>query len=66
MIARLTKPVIVVRQDVPSVIETLGAGATVDFDPVDGVTEVMCDGKTYLVVAKDLLDAAHPLAWDGA
>ena len=64
MIARIIKPVVVVRQDVPSVVETLAAGATVDFDPVEGVTEVVCDGKTYLVMVKDLLEAAHPTKWD--
>jgi hypothetical protein len=64
VIARIIKPVIVVRQDVPSVVETLTAGVVVDFDPVEGVTEVVCDGKTYLVLVKDLLDAAHPMKWE--
>jgi hypothetical protein len=64
VIARLIKPVIVVRQDLPSVVETLSAGVTVDFDPVEGVTEVVCDGKTYLVMVKDLLEAAHPMKWE--
>jgi hypothetical protein len=54
VIARIIKPVIVVRQDVPSVVETLTGGATVDFDPVEGVTEVVCDGKTYVVLMKDI------------
>jgi hypothetical protein len=39
VIARIIKPVVVVRQDVPSVVETLTAGAAVDFDLVEGVTE---------------------------
>jgi len=50
-----------VRQDLPSVVEALSAGVVVDFDPVEGVTEVVCDGKTYLVLVKDLLEAAHPM-----
>ena len=64
VIARITKPVAVVRKDVPSVVETLAVGAVVDFDPVEGVTEVMCDGKTYLVLVKDILEAAHPMKWE--
>jgi hypothetical protein len=64
VIARLIKPVVVARQDVPSVVETLSAGARVDFDPVEGVTEVVCDGKAYLVMVKDLLHAAHPSTWE--
>ena len=63
MTARLIKSIVVVRQDVPSVVETLSAGATVDFDLVDGITDVMCDGKAYLVMVKDLIDAAHPAKW---
>jgi hypothetical protein len=63
VIAKLIKPVIVVRQDEPSVMETLVAGVVVDFDPVHGVTEIVCDGKVYVVMVKDLLDAAHPLTW---
>ena len=35
MTAKLIKPVVVVRQDEPSVMETLAAGTRVDFDPVD-------------------------------
>jgi hypothetical protein len=66
VIAKLIKPVIVVRQDEPSVMETLVAGVVVDFDPVDGVTEIVCDGNVYIVMVKDLLEAAHPLAWVGA
>ena len=66
MIAKLIKPVEVVRQDEPSVMETLVAGVVVDFDPVDGVTEIVCDGNVYIVMVKDLLEAAHPLAWVGA
>jgi len=46
VIARLIKPVVVVRQDLPSVVETLSAEVVVDFDPVEGVREVVCDGKT--------------------
>ena len=64
VIARLIKPVVVARQDVPSVVETLSAGVTVDFDPVEGVTEVLCDGKAYLVMVKDLLEAAYPMTWE--
>jgi hypothetical protein len=64
VIARLIKPVVVARQDVPSVVETLAAGVVLDFDPVEGVTEVVCDGKTYIVLVKDLLEAAHPMKWD--
>ena len=64
VIARLIKPGVVVRQDVPSVVETLSAGVTVDFDPVEGVTEVVCDGKAYLVLLKDLLEPAHPMKWE--
>jgi hypothetical protein len=48
VIARIIKPGIVVRQDVPSVVQTLTAGVVVDFDPVEGLTEVVCDGKAYL------------------
>ena len=64
VIARLIKPVVVVRQDVPSVVETLAAGVMVDFEPGDGVAEVVCDGKAYLVMVKELLDAAHPARWE--
>ena len=64
MIARLIEPIVVVRQDVPSVVETLSAGTTVDFDFVDGVTEVVCDGKAYVVMVKDLLEAAHAAKWE--
>ena len=63
VIARLIKPVVVARQDVPSVVETLAAGVIVDFELVEGVTEVVCDGKVYLVMVKELLDAAHPSRW---
>jgi hypothetical protein len=28
------------------------------------VTDVVCDGKTYLVLVKDLLEAAHPMKWE--
>jgi hypothetical protein len=28
------------------------------------VTEVVCDGKIYLVLVKDLLEAAHPMKWE--
>ena len=66
MIAKLIKPVEVVRQDEPSVMETLAAGTIVDFDPVEGVTEVVCDSKVYVVMVKDLLEAAHPLKWVAA
>jgi hypothetical protein len=62
VIAKLIKPVVVVRQDEPSVMETLAAGTIVDFDPEDGVTEIVCDGKVYIVMIKDLFEAAHPLA----
>ena len=38
-----------------------------------GVTEIVCDGKVhivmvkvYIVLVKDLLEAAHPLGWVGA
>jgi hypothetical protein len=65
VIANLIKTVVVVRQDEPSVMETLTAGVVVDFDPVDGMTEIVCDGKVYVVMVKDLLEAAHPLAWGG-
>jgi hypothetical protein len=66
MIAKLIKPVEVVRQDEPSVMETLAAGTIVDFDPVPGMTEIVCDGKVYVVMVKDLLEAAHPVAWVSA
>ena len=66
VIARLIKPVVVARQDVPSLVETLSAGLTVDFDPVEGVTELVCDGNAYLVMVKDLLHAAHPYSWEEA
>jgi hypothetical protein len=66
VIAKLIKPIIVVHQDEPSVMETVAAGVVVDFDPVDGVTEIVCDGKVYVVMVKDLLEAAHPLAWVSA
>ena len=45
MIAKLIQPVVVVCKDVPSVTETLAAGVTVDFDPVEGIMEVVSDGK---------------------
>jgi hypothetical protein len=45
VIARIIKAVIVVRQDVPSVVETLASEVVVDFDPVEGVTEAVYDGK---------------------
>jgi hypothetical protein len=64
--AKLIKPVVIVRQDEPSMMETLAAGTIVDFDPVAGMTEVVCDGKVYVVMLKDLLEAAHPLAWVSA
>jgi hypothetical protein len=64
VIARIIKPMIAVREDVPSVVEALADGVVVDFDPVEGVTEVVCDGKTYLVKVKDLLEAAHPMKWE--
>ena len=64
MIAKLIKPVVVFRQDESSGMETLAVGTIVDFDPVEGVTEVVCDGKTYLVLVKDLLEAAHPMKWE--
>jgi hypothetical protein len=35
VIARIIKPVAVVREDVPSVVETLSAGVVVDFDPME-------------------------------
>ena len=47
-------------------METLTAVTIVDFDPVEGVTEVVCDGKVYVVMVKDLLEAAHPLQWVAA
>jgi hypothetical protein len=28
------------------------------------VKEVVCDGMTYLVLVKDLLEAAHPMKWE--
>jgi hypothetical protein len=59
MIAKLIKSVVVVRQDEPSVMETLPAGTIVDFDPADGVTEVVRDGKVYVVMVEDLLEAAE-------
>ena len=62
--ARIIKPVMAVRRDVQSVVETLAAGVVVDFDPVEGVTEVVCDGKAYLVMVTDLLEAAHPIKWE--
>jgi|SRR5215469_5235030 len=66
VIAKLVKPVVVVRQDEPSVMENLAAGTIVDFDPVEGVTEIVCDGKVYVVMVKDLLEAAPPLKWVAA
>jgi hypothetical protein len=39
-------------------MENLAAGTIVDFDPVEGVTEVVCDSKVYVVMVKDLLEAA--------
>ena len=66
VIAKLVTPVVVVRQDEPSVMENLAAGTIVDFDPVPGMTEIVCDGNVYIVMVKDLLEAAHPLAWVGA
>jgi len=66
VIAKLVKRVVVVRQDEPSVMENLAAGTIVDFDPVEGVTEVVCDSKVYIVMVKDLLEAAHPLKWVAA
>ena len=64
MTARLIKSIVAVRQDVPSVVETLSAGTAVDFDLLDGVNEVVCDGRSYLVMVKDLLEAAHPAKWE--
>jgi hypothetical protein len=58
MIAKLIKPVVVVRQDEPSVMQTLAEGTMVDFDPADGVTKVVRDGKVYVVMVEDLLEAA--------
>ena len=64
MTARLIKSIVVARQDVPSVVETLSAGTTVEFDLVDGITEVVSDGRSYLAMVKDLLEAAHPARWE--
>jgi hypothetical protein len=63
VIAKLFRPVIAVRQDVPSVVETIPAGATVDYDPIEGIAEVVWEGKTYSVMLTDLLEAVHPGLW---
>ena len=66
MRARLLKPVVAVRQDVPAIVETLHEGRTVEFNLSNGVTEVKCDGKVYSAMLDDLLDAAHPIEWASA
>jgi len=63
MRARLLKPVVATLKDVPSILETIPAGATVEFDLTVGLAEVLCDGKLYLAMLQDLLDAAHPMEW---
>jgi len=57
--------VVATLKDVPSILETLPAGATVEFDLTDGVAEVACGGKLYLAMLQDLLDAARPMEWVG-
>ena len=63
MIAKLVRPIIASRQDVPSVVETIPAGATVDYVPIDGITEVVWEGRSYSVMLTDLLEAAHQGPW---
>jgi hypothetical protein len=63
MIGKLLMPVIVAPREMPSLLETLHAGAAVEFDLVEGLTEVLCDGKLFSAMLRDLLDATHPVEW---
>ena len=62
----LTKTVIAVLKEVPAVLETLPAGATVEFcssvRDVD-LVEVEYNGKRYNAMVTDLFDASHPAEW---
>jgi len=57
MVAKLVKPVVVTLKDVPSVLQTLPAGATVEFDATNGLLDVVCDEKHYSATLQDFLDA---------
>ena len=63
MTAILIRPVVVVEQAVPSILVTLPAGANVEFDLIEGQSDVRWEGKTYSVMLRDLLEAAHPAEW---
>ena len=62
MTAKLVKAVGVL-EDSPCIIGTLPVGATVVFDTIDDITEVLSDGKLYSAMLQDLLYAAQPMEW---
>jgi hypothetical protein len=57
----LLRPVVAVERDVPAVMVTLPAGATVEYEPgaiALGLAHVRWDGKSYSVNFQDLLGAS--------
>jgi hypothetical protein len=64
MKAKLMKSLTAVLHDVPGVLVTIPAGATVEFQPTahkSGVVDVTCEGKLYTALLEDLFDAARPM-----
>jgi len=68
MIAKLLKPLAVAPMNGPVVLVTLPADANVEFDPIadddlsdDELTDVLCDGESYLARSQELLEALQPV-----
>ena len=69
MIAKLFKPLVVAAINGPVVLVTLPADANVEFDPTfdtdlsdDDLTDVLCDGESYVARSQELLEAIQPVA----
>lgn len=69
MIAKLLRPLVVAAINGPVVFVTLPADANVEFDPIadddlsdDDLTDVLCDGESYMARSQELLEAIQPVA----
>jgi hypothetical protein len=63
MIAKLLKPLAVASINGSVVLVTLPADANVEFDDLsdDDLTDVLCDGESYLARSQELLKAILPV-----
>ena len=69
MIAKVLKPLAVAAMNGAVVFVTLPADANVEFDPIadhdlsdDDLTDVLCDGESYMARSQELLEAIQPVA----